>query len=141
MVYIVILVVLSIVLGAYIIRRSTASAAASGGTRDRIRIAAEDRVLSVIDTWAARHGYAMSAEPDGSRVYQSSTKGTAMPVFLRVERIDDQFELQSWVRASGFGGGGELALAAGGIALSLPRKQARKPHNELRAELGLPTLG
>lgn len=140
MVYIVILVVLSIVLGAYIIRRSTASTAESGGTRDRVRIAAEDRVLSVIDTWAARHGYAMSAEPDTSRVYQSSTKGTVMPVFLRVERIDDQLELQSWVRASGFGGGGELALAAGGIALSLPRKQARKPHNELRADLGSPTL-
>ncbi len=139
--YITVIVVLIVVLGAYVIRRSTASAASSGLNRDRVRIAAEERVLSVIDGWAARHGYALTTEPDGSRTYQYASKLGGILVFLRVERVDDQFELQTWVRATGFGGNGEMALAAPGIVLSLPRKQARKPHNELRAELGLPSLG
>jgi hypothetical protein len=140
--YIFVIVLLAIGLGVYIIRKKTASSGGGGErARDRIRLAANETVLPTVDAWAARNGYTMTEEPDGSRTYQTKTKGTSMPVFLRVERIGDQFELQSWVRASGLGGGGEMALAAPGFVLSLPRKQARKPHNELRDELGLPKLG
>jgi hypothetical protein len=139
--FVIIIVFLGIALGIYLIRRSTSSAAGTDRARDRVRIAADDRVLSTIDAWAVRHGYTRTDDADGTRVYQTKTKGTATPVFLRVERIGDEFELQTWAVAAGFGGGGELALGASGIVLSLPRKQARGPQNELRSELGLPKLG
>jgi hypothetical protein len=139
--YILVIVFISIVLGVYILRKNTASAAGSDRARDRVRLPAEDRVLPIIEAWAARNGYTLKQDADGARTYEGKTMGTATPVFLRVERIDDQFELQSWAVAAGLGGGGELALGAPGIVMSLPRKQARKPHNELRDELGLPRLG
>lgn len=140
MIYITLLVIISILGGVYLIRRSTASASAKGETRDHIRFPANDTTLTTIDAWAARSGYTLKEELENTRVYTGSTTGTKIPVFLRVERMGDEMEMQSWIVASGLGGGGELPLASGGIALSLPRKQARKPHNELRSALGLPLL-
>jgi hypothetical protein len=139
--YIIVMVALGIGIGLFLLKKGTSSTPNGERARDRIRLAASDSVLTTIDAWAARNGYTMTEEADGNRTYKATTKGTSTPVFLRVERIGDQFELQSWAVAAGLGGGGELALGAPGIIMSLPRKQARKPQNELRKELGLPELG
>jgi hypothetical protein len=59
---------------------------------------------------------------------------------LRVEQIGDKYEIQSWVRAAGLGGGGDMAIGATGMVLKIPRNQAKGAHNELRRELGLPLI-
>lgn len=140
MVFIMILVLIGIVGGIFIIRKSTRSAASSGSARDVVRTPVTSSVIQTIDAWAARHGYKLVEEPNSSRTYQATNKLTSVPVFLRVEQIGDEYEIQSWVRAAGLGGGGDLAIGAPGIALMFPRKQAKGVHNELRRELGLPSI-
>ncbi len=140
MAFITILVIISLVVGIFIIRKTTRSAASSGATRDVARMPANDNVTQTIDAWASRHGYRLVEEPGPSRTYQATTKLTSMPVFLRVEHIGDEYEIQSWVRAAGLGGGGDLAIGAPGMVLKIPRNQAKGVHNELRRELGLPSI-
>jgi hypothetical protein len=140
MAFIAILVSVSLVIGIFIIRKATSSAASSGTARDVVRVPASGSVTQTIDAWASRHGYRLVEEPGPSRTYQASTKLTSMPVFLRVEQIGDEYEIQSWVRATGLGGGGELAIGAPGMTLKFPRNQAKGVHNELRRELGLPSI-
>jgi hypothetical protein len=137
----IIMMVLIFAIAVYWINKTTAAAAKSGRSRDRVRLPADERVLGTIHAWAARNDYSLVEETSEVRTYRTKMPLTGAPVFLRVERMDDQFELQSWAVATGLGMSGELALAAPGIALSWPRKEARKPHNELRSELGLPALG
>lgn len=140
MIYITIVVLIGIVGGIFFIRKTTRSAASSGSARDVVRTPVASSVIQTIDAWAERHGYKLVEEPNSSRTYQTTTKLTSMPVFLRVEQIGDEYEIQSWVRAAGFGGGGDLAIGAPGIVLKIPRNQVKGVHNELRRELGLPAI-
>jgi hypothetical protein len=135
-----ILALIAIAIGIFFIRKATRSAASSGTARDVVRIPASGSVTETIEAWASRHGYRLVEEPGPSRTYQATTKFTSMPVFLRVEQIGEDYEIQSWVRAAGLGGGGDMAIGAPGLVLKLPRNQAKGVHNELRRELGLPSI-
>jgi hypothetical protein len=138
--FITIIVSIGLVIGIYIIRKATRSAASSGTARDVVRMPASDSVTQTIEAWASRHGYKLVEEPGPSRTYQATTKLTSTPVFLRVEQIADEYEIQCWVRAAGLGGGGDMAIGAPGMVLKIPRNQAKSVHNELRRELGLPSI-
>lgn len=135
-----IIVSIGLVIGIYIIRKATRSAASSGNARDVVRIPASSSVAQTVEAWASRHGYKLVEVPGSTRTYQATTKLTSTPVFLRVEQIGDEYEIQSWVRAAGLGGGGDMAIGATGMVLKIPRNQAKGAHNELRRELGLPLI-
>jgi len=139
----ILLIFIGLGVGLWLIRRGASKAGASGHDRDRAVIADTPQTRAAIERWAQAHGYKQVANEAGTVRYQKGDGIKGQPTFLEARPGEAGLSIESWVTSQTFTRkpGSEMALAAPGIILAIPRKLAKRDHNVLRAELGLPPIG
>lgn len=136
-------------IGAYfglrLIKGSASKAQASGYTRDQVETADTPETRQAVERWAQAHGYERAGDGTTLLRYQkhvAAKKG--QPTFLDVRPGDGTLALESYVGLvhplTRKPQPGEVPLGAPGMILAIPRKAAKREHNVLRAELGLPEI-
>ena len=139
----ILLICLGLGVGIWLIRRGASKAGASGYDRDRVAAADTPQTHATIARWAQAHGYTQVAGEDRVVRYQKGDGRKGQPTFLEARPGEAGLSIESWVTSQTFSRkpGSEMALGAPGIVLALPRKLAKRDHNVLRGELGLPLIG
>jgi hypothetical protein len=112
----------------------------SGNPSDTISFPSTADVFAKADAWAKANGYRLVASTSDSRRYQKGYNFLTAPMLLEVVRQGGQYTLKSFVRINGLVIQGDMALTGSSFMAKLPRNMAKKVHNALRSELGLPLL-
>ena len=141
----ILLIAIALVIGAWIIKRSAGKAQASGYTRDRAETTDTPDARAIIDRWAQAHGYERAGDDGALLRYQKHVGSmSGQPTFLDVSSGNGVLVLESYVGMlnplTRKLQPGEVPLGAPGMVLAVPRKLAKKEHNLLRTELGLPPV-
>lgn len=147
--YIVLLLICAAIggyLGLRLIKRGASKAQASGYTRDRIDTTDTPETRTAIERWAQAHGYERTGDGTSLLRYQKHVGAKrGQPTFLDVIPGNGVLSLESYVGLihpmTRKPQEGAMPLGAPGMILSIPRKSAKRDHNELRATLGLPAIG
>jgi hypothetical protein len=132
-------------IGFWLIKRGAGKAQASGYTRDRAEIADTTEARAAIERWAQVHGYARAGDGTSLLRYQKHVGASSgQPTFLDVVPGNGMLALESYVGMlnplTRKPQPGEVPLGAPGMILAMPRKAAKREHNALRTELGLPII-
>ena len=141
----ILLIFAAVAIGYWLIKRGADKAQATGYTRDRVETADTPQTRQTIERWAKTHGYERAGDGTALLRYQkhvTATKG--QPTFLDVRPGSGVLLLESYVGLvnplTRKPQEGSMPLGAPGMILAMPRKAAKRDHNVLRAELGLPAI-
>jgi hypothetical protein len=103
---------------------------------------------AAIDAWSKTSGFALvEGAGTGTRTYQKGSGFLVAPMKAAISVNGTAFTLQAWVAPTFLARlfalfliPAEMHVNSGGFMMVLPRNMARKPINELLAQLGVPQI-